>query len=84
MSKWIKVEEALPTRIGQYCWVWSDEWDDKAEPDMDTWEGNRGEEGHWANRPEGTRDFIRSGWYENTGMNITHWMPLEIPNKPDD
>lgn len=81
-DNWIKVGDALPTEIGQECWVWSDEWENGAEPDTDTWEGNRGEAGHWANGPEETRDFIRSGWYTSTGMNITHWMPVKKPSKP--
>lgn len=81
-DNWIRVEDALPTEKGQECWVWSDEWEDGAEADLDTWEGNRGEAGRWANGPEETRDFVRSGWYTNTGMNITHWMPFEKPSKP--
>ncbi len=82
MSQWIKVEDALPIIDGQDCWVWSDDWSDDAEPEMDTWEGNRGEPAQWANGPEEDRDFIRSGWYTCTGMNITHWMPIERPERP--
>ena len=82
VGEWVRVEDELPTEEGQDCWVWSDEWEDGADPEWDNWEGNRGEQRQWANGPEEDREFVASGWYTCTGMNITHWMPVIVPAKP--
>lgn len=81
---WIRVEDRLPKEEGQLCWVWSStDWDKCAIPEMDTWEGDRGQRFRWANGPEETRDGVKSGWYSCMGMNITHWMPAAAPKSPE-
>lgn len=76
---WIRVEDGLPTEKDQLCWVWGEGFE---EPEMDTWEDDRGKPGHWSNGPEETRDYVKSGWYENTGKKITHWCEVAAPAKP--
>ena len=84
VPEWISVDDSLPIRKGQMCWVWSEDWrDESGVPDDDSWMDDRGEKGKWYNPDSGANnEFIKSGWYENTGNNITHWMPIVVPMPP--
>lgn len=79
-AKWVSVEEALPTEEGQDCWVWCKE---LGEPELDNWEGGRGEKAVASMGPNETREFIKSGWYYNDMQPITHWMPVDAPKVPE-
>lgn len=77
MNKWISVNDALPTEAIA-CWVWSEDWGDGSYAEFDDWTGRRGEVHQWADGEK----YIHSGWYNNCGARITHWMPIEYPEPP--
>ena len=84
VPEWISVDDSLPIRERQMCWVWSEDWRDSGEtPTDDFWMDDRGEKCKWHNSEHDERDeFTSSGWYETTGVNITHWMPIVVPKPP--
>jgi hypothetical protein len=78
-GKWISVNDALPTEVGQDCWIWCDKMN---YPDADWWEGERGETTA-AFFPDGEHEYVKSGWYYNDMLPITHWMPIPRPEPPE-
>lgn len=78
--KWISVDDALPTVYDEETWVMLD----NGHIDTDSWEGDRGEPGVWANAPEEDRNFTKSGWYSWTAAKVIKWAPLVMPEPEED
>ena len=80
--EWISVDERLPEQ-GEDTWIYTPESTEGYQVFADTLEGRRGHPGRWANGPEESRVFIRSGWLDSPGDNVTHWMPIMKPDPPE-
>ena len=78
--EWISVNDALPTEEGQDCWVWCKE---MGEPELDNWDGGRGEKAIAILGDDKRVEFIKNGWYYNDMQPITYWMPIDEPIIPE-
>lgn len=82
--KWIPVSVELPVQ-GEDTWVYAinREWG-TSEVEIDTWVGNRGDEVRCVG-PNGETIEKETGWYHyQTPWEITHWMPIEPPEPPEE
>ena len=80
LDKWTSVKDSTPTVMGLNCWVIIK---GCQIPMIDCWEGGRGEETTGV-FPDGEKTFVKSGWYYNDCNEVTHWMPMTIPEPPEE
>lgn len=77
--QWISVKDRLPEKKFQDCWVMVN---GEKIPEIDWWDGHRGERANAIFGDCQVRQYVRSGWYYNDCNEVTHWMPIECPEPP--
>lgn len=75
---WISVKDSTPTVMHLDCLVMIKGYPN---PMIDYWEGDRGEESTGV-FSDGEKTFVKSGWYYNDCNEVTHWMPIPMPEPP--